>query len=314
MAITARGLLRYVIPALGLTMACEDGPASSFTPATGASFNQGSSPAVSNDGGSPLDAGGSICTAAEVVAAWTAMDNTPLLGPGPVPGWAYSNYDKFIPTTIQQAEWGALSAQPITPLPGPKPKYGLCQAKTLGPGPHTVEAGGTLLGAWGTQDEVQMEYVVSTGVAFAIYLGPGYNGTLRWSWLCNEGCSSAHGGNDGLVHTYVWQIGRMITKTDSAGNPQPFQLDWPANPDDAPTPELIGEIDELFRGAVSTFSPDVFVDSALDCYANTLCQIDAQGKQDGSGRPTISFPVGNFTFHVGFAATGTVEDGWGYVQ
>ena len=306
-----RSFLYLLVPVVPFAVAgCEDGPDQTFSPATGSAWNSGGTQAAADDAGTPLDGGfgGSnkqqICSGQELQAQWSGMVQDPIMPPRFMGGLDLAGGDKFPGLTVEQAEQG-----PLTPLkPQNWPKFArLCQGQSLGAGGNGGDVGGSLVTAWGNNSEMTMEWAVPTHKAYVTTLNPGYVGTMEWDWTCDtiSHCptmgSAAFPGSpmpDGKSHHYVWQIGHPVTKTDSTGTAKEFQIDWDLQAAvGAPAGgKLDLEIDELYKGIVHQFAPDIFQDTKTTCNVNGTCLIALIGNQDGTGRTVIGFRPAAFYF------------------
>lgn len=279
--------------------ACEDGPSQTYSPAptaAGSIWNNGDSPAVVVEAGAPLTAsfGGQskteICSGAELQQQWAAMVAQPIVPPYQVAGINLSgvNYQSL---TVEQAENGINGALfPVTSsqIPGnpqvPAAPTRLCQGQNLGAGGNGGDIGGSLVTAWGQNQEFTMEWAVNTHKDYYNAINPGYTGSMTWTYTqpAPTSACSATQGCDGKLHTYVWALGRPITD-----NGQVFALDW--NGYSTPSDAFYAEVDVLYRGITSFFAPDQFDNLP----PGTLCR--------DTGRCPV-FPTGNDYIHpiIGF--------------
>jgi len=269
-------------PILPLVLAgCEDGPTQTFSPTKGDHFNQGDPQAVADEAGAPLGAHYAatskqeICSGEELQRQWAAMVHEPIRPPRFMAGFDLADGDTYNGLRIEKAEQG-----PLTPIQANGPTR-LCQSTNQGQGGNGADVGGSLVSAWGNNGEVQMEWAVPTHKAYFLALNPGYLGTMEWDYQPK---------GDPKTYHYVFQIGRPITKTpkDGSAPPATYEIDWSSNP------KLVAAVDELYRGIVSTFSPEIYQDTPTDCKANGTCLISATGNQDGTGRTIIGFRPASF--------------------
>jgi hypothetical protein len=254
--------------AIALTgAACEDGPSQTFSPAppnAGELWNNGNTAAVVNDAGASLTAtfsGSSkteICSGAELQAQWAKMVAQPIVPPYEIAGVNIAGIS-YQSLTVEQAENGVNGALFPATAPGTtmlvpgasNPPTRLCQGQNLGTGADSGDLiGGTLLTAWGQNQEFTMEWAVNTHKDYYNQINPGYTGSMTWTYQNAVPCTAPQG-CDGKMHTYVWAIGRPITIDG-----KPFLLDW--NGYNSPADAFYQEADVLYRGITLYFTPDLY--------------------------------------------------------
>ena len=277
-----RSLSLFACPLLLASVAaCEDGPNQTFSPATGNLFNDGDASASGADGAAPLngDYGSTtkqeICSGAELQVQWDKMIHAPIRPPRFMAGLDLAAGETYDGLRIEAAELGPVSpikadGTPDTAWTNPR----LCQSKNLGIGGSGSDVGGSLVSAWGNNNEVQMEWAVPTHKAYILTLNPGYVGTMEWDYTTPS---------DKTKHHYIFQIGKPIFKDG-----QVFTIHWDG--------DIAGDVDELYKGIVSTFAPDIYVDTPTTCQTNGTCLINPSGNQDGTGRTVIGFRPAAFYF------------------
>ncbi len=280
-----------LIPAALILAGCEDGPNDTYSPANanaGNVWNNGDTPPAFDDAGTSLQQsfGGhsktEICSGAELQDQWARMVNQPIVPPYHMAGVDISGIN-FDVLTVEQAENGINGM--LMPVPGaPNPPTRLCQGVNLGAGSNGGDIGGSLVTAWGNNQEFYMEWAIHTHKDYFNYLNPGYLGSMDWTFQtdpggCPQDPSYAPNGDplDGNMHTYHWQLGKPITKDNKN-----FLLDW--NGYGTPTANFYCGADELYRGLTSTFVHELYDNLP----PGTLCR--------DTGR-CPAFPTGNDFVH-----------------
>jgi hypothetical protein len=181
---------------------------------------------------------------------------------------------------IQQNAWNTMDNQPIS-LPGSmggidfvvdggltvgQAEQTLCQGAYLG----DFWGDCTVLYAWGANHELTAKVDPATGqilVLTADLLGTGYNGAITF-----------HGPNG--VATYVIPMNAPIQKDNSN-----FALDtgWSGQSFD-------NEVDELYRGLIATFAPNLAQDAqGTTCVSTGKCLVASGGGGGGVYIPSIGF-------------------------
>jgi len=273
-------LLATVVPALVFATACEDGPNQTFSPAppnAGSIWNNGDTPAAVDDGGgASFDAtyGGSskteICSGSELQSQWARMVAQPIVPPYHMAGIDISGIDYAV-LTVEQASEGINGA--LMPVMGAtNPPTRLCQGANLGAGGNGGDIGGSLVTAWGNNNEFTMEWAVPTHKDYFNQINPGYVGSMNWTYT-----EPPAPNGDGKMHAFHWQLGKPITKDGAV-----FTLDW--NGYSTPGPAFDAEADELYRGLTSYFAPDLYdnLPAGVFCVSSGRCP---------------SFPTGNDGIH-----------------
>jgi hypothetical protein len=102
-------------------------------------------------------------------------------------------------------------------------------------------------------------------------LQPGYNGVMQWSYK---------------NVAYTFQLGQRLQKAS-----KDFEIDW-SSPKTA-TPA----VDELYRGIVSYFTPDLYTDTPTDCNTNGTCLVYPPALIDGI-HPLVGFRPAAFYFYL----------------
>jgi hypothetical protein len=290
--------------AIGILAGCEDGPNQSYGPAPGGAgqvWNNGDSPAAVNNAGAGFGGtygGGSkteICAGAELQSQWSKMIAQPIQPPYRMAGLDVSGGSTYVGLTFESAENG-----PTSPVMGAMdPPTRLCQpGAVLGTGGNASDVGGSLVVAWGNNQEVQMEWAIPTHKAYVMTLNPGYNGQMTWTATTFKNsdcalnaqaahyqcCTAGNGGTpacDGMPHTWIWQIGHPMTKDG-----KPFIVRWPGYTE---TKDVDADTDEIYRGLAATFAPEIFDNAVpgITCISTGTCLVSATGN-DGI-HPIIGF-------------------------
>ena len=291
--------LSIIVAVAGVTglAGCEDGPSQTFSVApagAGQLWNNGNTPAAVTDASASFltNYGGTskteICSGAELQSQWARMVAQPIAPPYFMAGVniAGINYQSL---TVDQAENGIVGdggATGLFPAPGAtNPPTRLCQGQNLGQGSDSGDvAGGTLLTAWGQNQEFTMEWAVNTHKDYYNQINPGYSGAMTWTYkepAATAACSATQG-CDGMMHTFEWALGRPITIDG-----QVFTLDWDGYA--TPSDQFFYEADVLYRGLTSYFTPDLYDNLP----PGSLCR--------DTGRCPV-FPTGNDYVHpiIGF--------------
>lgn len=279
-----------VAPVLALAVAaCEDGPVQTYQPASGNLFNNGDTPASVGDASASLgqNYGGSskteICDGTELQAQWELMIHQPIQPPRFMAGIDLADGNQYPGLTIEKIQTGPIQSMDNVPNPtgnkaGPTR---LCQGTNAGAGGNASDVGGSLVSYWGNNAEVQLEWAIPTHKSYLLTLNPGYVGTMEWDFKGNH---------------YIWQIGHKIQKGPKGGPYTDFQFHWAPNPHDA---TLVADIDEIYRGVVSYFVPDIYSDTPTNCDQNGTCLIAPSGNQDGTGRTLFGIRPAAFYIYTG---------------
>jgi hypothetical protein len=127
----------------------------------------------------------------------------------------------------------------------------------------------TRVASWGDSSEAWMNYDPTTGVGRFFVLWPGYLGALDFK-------------SPDAATTYSIGVNRQITK-----NGQPFTLDtgWSGAAFEA-------EVDELYRGIVSTFAPTIaLAPPGTTCASTHACKIGRFGAVGFVFIPAVGFAL-----------------------
>ena len=268
-------LLTPLVSVVAIFAGCEDGPNQTFSPTNGTLFNSGDTPSQTDEAGAPLNGNyagqnkSEICSGDELQRQWAAMVQEPIKPPRFMAGLDLAGGPKFPAIKIDEAENG-----PLTPINKNGPTR-LCQPTVEGPGGNGGDVGGSIQVHWGNNSEVQMEWAVPTHKAYFVTLNPGYLGHITWTYTPKGG----------TAHNYDFQISHPVLKDGVL-----FQFDW------NDSKKLAAEVDEIYRGIVSTFAPELYFDDPSDCKTTGACAIFPGGNQDGTGRAIIGFRPISFYF------------------
>jgi len=232
-------LLTPLIPLVSFALAgCEDGPNQTFSPAKGNLFNNGDTPAATDNAGTSFDPkqfGGTskteVCSGAELQDQWDRMVHQPIAPPYQMAGVDISGTN-YAGLTVDQAIHG-----PLMPVMGaPNPPTRLCQGSNLGGGGNGGDVGGSLITGWGNNGEFYMEWAIPTHKDIFNYINPGYVGTMEWDFQTNDANTACPvGANcaqltckdpmyptaDNKKHHYTIALGQPFKKDGKI-----YQLDW----------------------------------------------------------------------------------------
>ena len=90
-------------------------------------------------------------------------------------------------------------------------------------------------------------------------LQQGYNGAASRSGTTSPPQPPLRPADGAKIHSYVWQIGKPVLRSDGFNSPKNFHINWEVSADYPAV--LKSELDELYRGIASTFAPDIYDDA-----------------------------------------------------
>ena len=215
----------------GLT-ACEAGPVQPYSPApigAGDTWNDGKTPGTTDPGsqGFGQQGGGTtkqdICNAQQLAAARTIMFHAPIKPTRIIANLDLAGDDTWKGLTIDEAEKAN------------------CQSTNYG----DLFGDGQQDNYWGDNQEVFVEYIVSSRRIDQVTLSPGYLGTLDMT-------------SRDKAHTYKVPIQTPMTK-DGA----PYVIDWNT------ASKFTAEGNELYDALAATYAPGLPPDA--NCFATGAC-------------------------------------------
>ena len=234
--------MRRSITALSLfaslaLVACEDGPAQTYNPSpngAGDKWNNGGTPAATDQAKQNFDVQGGgtnkqeLCDAPTKAATWKKMVKQPIIPPTTGGGINISGGDDWHGLTIEEAE------------------KTLCQSTNLG----DQFGNGSRVNAWGDNNELWMDYRVSTRKARWLNMWAGYIGTVDFE------------SPDG-AHKFSIPVNSQLQKDG-----KPLTLDWVGGGGKNFEPVA----DEMYRGLMHQFAPAIpNAPDGVTCFQTGRC-------------------------------------------